>query len=73
VNEDIDPKNCPCALTEHEWQVLEMVAGQREIPWGSWVGACIEFLQDYGLVTRGMEWKLTERGEMVFKNRKVFT
>ena len=48
--------------TKHEIEVLEMLAGRREGEWGAWVGACLEFLQEDGLCTRGPNYKITQKG-----------
>lgn len=51
-------------LTENEVRAMEVLAGDREEPWGAWLGACIEFLQEAGLVTRGANWELTPMGQL---------
>lgn len=50
--------------SEHEIRVMKMLRGDpdHQYPWGSWVGACLEFLSEDGLVTRGPHYQLTERG-----------
>lgn len=52
-------------LTEHDREVLEMVAGKRPWPpWGAWLGAVLEHLKDSGLITSyiGVEPQLTDAG-----------
>lgn len=56
--------------TSHEIQVLEEMAGLKPAsPWGAWVGACIDFLQEGGFLTRGNHIKLTEKGRTFLKAR----
>ncbi len=58
-------------MNEYEEKVLRMVAGDIEwAPWGAWVGACIEFLQHDGLITRGGILSmpvLTDKGRKVLE------
>ena len=49
-------------LTAHEREVLEMLAGTRPGEWGAWVSACLEFLQEARLCTRGPKYTITEAG-----------
>lgn len=49
-------------ITEHERKVLEMLDGRREGEWGSWVSACLEFLNEAGLCTRGPNYRITDKG-----------
>lgn len=39
-------------LTSHEIEVLQMLAGEREVESGAWVNACFEFLQEFEYCTR---------------------
>jgi hypothetical protein len=57
-------------ITEHEYKVLEMLAGKREGEWGAWVSACLEFLQGGGLCTSGPNYKITEKGLKALESRK---
>ena len=52
---------------EYEIEVLRMLNGERELPWGSWVGACIEFLSEAGYVTKRPPYSITERGRAFLK------
>lgn len=56
------------SLNEYEIDVLRMVAGERTIPWGAWVGACLEYLEEEGYITKGPRCLLTERGKLYLKN-----
>lgn len=49
-------------LTEHEIEVLRMLAGEIQISWGAWVGACLEFLGEMGLATQGCPYSITDAG-----------
>lgn len=51
--------------TAHEIEVLQMVAGERPwAPWGAWIGACMEFLQEGGYLTCGptLTARITAKG-----------
>ena len=48
--------------TEHEIEVLKMMAGTRKGEWGAWVGACLEFLAAGGYCTNGPNYQLTDKG-----------
>lgn len=52
-------------LSSFEVRVLKMIAGEIEWePWGAWIGACIEFLQDSGYVSGGIgNLHLTQKGQ----------
>ena len=52
-------------ITEYEREVLEMLAGKREVEWGAWVAACLEFLSDAGLCTLGPNYRITNAGRAV--------
>lgn len=55
----------PNAPTSHEIEVLQMVAGERPwAPWGAWIGACMEFLQEGGYLTGGptLTARITAKG-----------
>jgi hypothetical protein len=53
----------PLNLTEHEWRVLEMAAGDRPGEQrGAWVSACLEFLVERGLLSRGPKHIITLKG-----------
>lgn len=54
--------------TDIEVDVLEMFAGYREMKTGSWVNACVEFLQEGGFMTRS--GKVTEKGREVLRDRR---
>ena len=58
------------ALTPHEIEVLEMLAGEREGEWGAWVGACLEGLQGAGYCTGGPSYQITEVGRAVLATIK---
>lgn len=62
-----DVKNCPCGLTTSEIEVLEMSGGIRPWEQGSWVNACVEFLEGFGLMTR--DGDLTKRGQIVLNSK----
>lgn len=47
---------------EHEIEVLQMLNGDRPGEWGAWVGACLGFLSEAGLCTRGPKYQITNRG-----------
>lgn len=48
-------------LTELELQLLREINGDLPAsPWGAWVGACAEALQEMGLIDRA--WKITDAG-----------
>jgi hypothetical protein len=53
--------------TSHEIEVLRMLNGEREGEWGAWVGACLEFLEDAGLCTRGPNYQITDKGREALK------
>lgn len=56
------------SLSDDELAVLRSLAGETPpIPWGAWVGACIDFLQEDGYVARGHVLKPTERGLSILK------
>lgn len=55
---------------EHEIEVLRMLAGEREAKWGAWVGACLEFLTEAGLCTRGPNYKITDAGRRTLSERE---
>jgi hypothetical protein len=57
-------------LNEHEVEVLEMLAGRREIAWGAWVGACLEHLQSAGYCTRGPNYRITPAGQAALEDTK---
>lgn len=57
-------------ITPLEIEVLEMLAGEREFKWGSWVGAALEFLSEAGLVTRGPRYQITVEGARVLASSK---
>lgn len=48
-------------LNQYEIEVLEMLDGRREKVWGSWVGACLDYLKEGGYVTP-MPYQLTDKG-----------
>lgn len=52
------------SLTEHEIKVLKMMTGERPGEWGAWVGACLEYLADAGLCTRGPKYQITDAGRI---------
>lgn len=58
-------------LNKYEWEVLEMIAGERPGEWGAWVGACIETLQGMDYCTPGPEWKATDAGRAALAARKT--
>ncbi len=50
-------------MTANEREILEAVAGRRDWPaWGSWVGACLSFLFEDGLISSECDPQLTEKG-----------
>src|SRR5690606_594206 len=57
-------------LTEHEIEVLAMLNGDRSGEWGSWVAACLEFLAEAGLCTRGPNYQITEAGRAALKGQQ---
>ena len=58
-------------LNEYEIEVLRMFNGEIEIPWGAWVGACIESLQGMGYITRGMTITITDKGKEYLEGYNV--
>ena len=46
--------------TEREVRVLKMAAGKTPWEHGSWVNACVEFLQEAGFLN--LKSEITERG-----------
>jgi hypothetical protein len=56
-------------LTPHEYEVLEMMNGERPGEWGAWVGACLEFLQEGGYCTRGPSYQITDKGRVALRAR----
>lgn len=56
-------------VTEHEYHVLEMLAGQRPGEWGAWVAACLEFLSEAGLCTHGPKYQITIAGRKALEAR----
>lgn len=56
-------------LTPHELDLLEELEGLRDpSPWGSWIGACLEFFQESGYATRN--GKISEKGKnALYANR----
>lgn len=50
-------------MNEFERQILVGFAtGTHQWEWGAAVGACIEFLQEDGYLTRGLEIMITQKG-----------
>lgn len=47
----------------YEIEVLKMLNGERTWEWGSWVGACLEFLGEAGLCSRVPPYTITKKGE----------
>lgn len=66
-----DRRDEPVAVvpTSHEYEVLEMLNGDRKGEWGAWVGACLEFLSGAGLCTRGPQYQITDAGKQALKAR----
>lgn len=60
-------------MTEHEWKVLELLAGKREGEWGACVGACLEFLQGRGYCTPGPTYTITPAGRAVLDAKPTST
>ena len=56
------------SLTEHEIEVLEMLAGKREWENGAWVNACLGFLRGSGYAA-GMPYKITDKGRAFIEAR----
>jgi hypothetical protein len=50
-------------LTSDDIEVLRILNGERQGEWGAWVGACLEFLSDHGLCTRGPNYQITDAGK----------
>lgn len=59
----------PAELVEYEWQVLEMLAGDRPGEWGAWVGACLGALQGAGYCTSGPHYQITDAGRKALAMR----
>lgn len=59
------------ALTSHDYEVLEMLAGEREGQWGAWVSECLEFLSGRGLCTNGPHYTITEAGREALRRREA--
>jgi hypothetical protein len=55
---------------EYEIRVLKALNGDTQEKWGAWFGACVEFLQGGGFVTRGQDWKLTQKGKDFLRDLK---
>jgi len=53
--------------TSHEVEVLRMLNGEVDFPWGAWVGACLEFLSGSGYCTRGPNYQITDKGKDYLK------
>ncbi|PSJ60807.1 hypothetical protein [Pseudaminobacter soli (ex Li et al. 2025)] len=49
-------------LCEYEIEVLRMMDGGPELPWGAAMSAALEFLADRGLCTRGPNYRITPAG-----------
>ena len=51
--------------SEYEIKILRELNGEGDqgLRWGAAMGAAIEFLADDGLVTRGGDIKITQRGK----------
>lgn len=57
-------------LTSHEIEVLRVCCGEK-VPgfaWGAWVSACLEILNDFGLVTGGPHYTATDKGRAALAN-----
>lgn len=50
-------------LNDFEIEVLRMLNGEKEIQWGAWVGACLEYLSDGGYCTRSPNYEILPRGK----------
>lgn len=55
------PPQTPPRLTDGERAVLRMLDGEADLPWGAWVGACLEHLEGAGYVT-AMPYCITDAG-----------
>lgn len=56
-------------LTDHERQVLRMLAGEIELPWGAWISACLEHLRAVGYAT-GIPYRITEAGRAALEAKR---
>lgn len=56
-------------LVDHEWRLLEMLAGAREWESGAWVNACCEALKGRGYATP-MPYDITEEGRKALAKRE---
>ena len=58
-------------LTRHEVEVLEMLAGERELKWGAWVAACLGYLKHRGYCTRSEAlFEITDEGRAALARAK---
>lgn len=49
-------------LTQYEIDVLRMMDGGPDLPWGAAMSVALEFLSGRGLCTRGPSYQITEAG-----------
>ena len=54
-------------LTEFEVQVLEMLNGTREVPWGAAVSVALEHLSGLGFATKDLPYSITESGRALLR------
>lgn len=47
-------------LTSHEIGLLTKIANNEAVPWGAWVGACMEVLVARGYCSS--VWQITDKG-----------
>lgn len=52
-------------LNQYEIELLEMLNGGPELPWGAAMSEALEYLAGRGLCTRGPDYRITTQGKMV--------